>query len=426
MQRTVMYSSAHRLRGGLSGRGSAVASGGFSGLARRRWIQAGSGFVVGVVVALMISAERGGAVPGLAGGQVLERGSELESEELARINQRLRLELAALRSQGSLVDNSFHDAVSTRLQELQSVIESTTAIKLSDRQPARRGMGGVSAERAASKSDSSKSTSVKGREASRPRTRESRSVGPLAAVLDSPVLKSRGARSGVEPSSAKRLKQGAQSGKQGESQRAVQHGVGGGEVECLATAEGGSVCGATVDTDDTLAQLSLEEGGAEPVVATTETQRQGRELAERVAYLTDQLRRLPIGVPVEGELSSGYGRRASPFSGRASFHEGLDLSIDSGVGVIATADGVVTKAGYDRTYGWMVDVRHGNQLSTRYAHLSRISVKVGQQVERGDRLGLSGSSGRSTGPHLHYEVRQRGLPRDPMPFLSLAERLAVL
>jgi murein DD-endopeptidase MepM/ murein hydrolase activator NlpD len=146
-------------------------------------------------------------------------------------------------------------------------------------------------------------------------------------------------------------------------------------------------------------------------------------LVERLAHYTTLLRSLPVGTPVEGDLTSRFGHRASPFTGRSSFHEGLDISLDTGSKVLVTGDGVVSKVEYDGAYGWMVDVAHNPELTTRYAHLSKVLVHSGARVKRGELIAYSGSTGRSTGPHLHYEVRFKGLPKNPMPFLALAERL---
>ena len=132
---------------------------------------------------------------------------------------------------------------------------------------------------------------------------------------------------------------------------------------------------------------------------------------------------LPIGSPVVGRLSSGFGYRSSPFSNRSSFHEGIDISLSRGGAVVATGAGVVKSVLYHRNYGWVIDVQHTQDIVTRYAHLTKAMVKVGQEVDRGQRIALSGSSGRSTGPHLHYEVLHNGRPKNPKPFIKLAEGL---
>jgi murein DD-endopeptidase MepM/ murein hydrolase activator NlpD len=105
-------------------------------------------------------------------------------------------------------------------------------------------------------------------------------------------------------------------------------------------------------------------------------------------------------------------------------HEGLDISLGRGGDVLVTGDGEVFNVEYDGAYGWVVDVLHAPGITTRYAHLSKPLVKKGQMVGRGDRIALSGNTGRSTGPHLHYEVRVNGRPRDPQPYVLLPQKLS--
>jgi murein DD-endopeptidase MepM/ murein hydrolase activator NlpD len=128
---------------------------------------------------------------------------------------------------------------------------------------------------------------------------------------------------------------------------------------------------------------------------------------------------MPSIWPVAGSLGkSGFGIRRNPFGGSSTeFHKGQDISAPYGTPVIATADGVVVIAGWLRGYGQVVYIDHGNGLSTRYGHLSRLDVMVGQTIKRGQQLGLVGSTGRSTGPHLHYEVRVDGQATNPVPYL---------
>jgi murein DD-endopeptidase MepM/ murein hydrolase activator NlpD len=127
---------------------------------------------------------------------------------------------------------------------------------------------------------------------------------------------------------------------------------------------------------------------------------------------------IPSIWPVAGPLSSGFGVRGNPFGGSSrEFHKGQDIAAPIGTPVMATADGVVTVAGWLRGYGWVVYIDHGNGISTRYGHLSRIDVAVGQTIKRGEQLGLVGSTGRSTGPHLHYEVLINGQATNPIPYL---------
>lgn len=137
--------------------------------------------------------------------------------------------------------------------------------------------------------------------------------------------------------------------------------------------------------------------------------------------------RIPLGVPVHGKKTSGFGRRSSPFSRyRMQFHRGIDYAIDRDTRVVATADGVVLKAGWERGLGLVVKIDHGNGIETVYGHLSRAAVKVGQKVCRGQRIGLVGNTGRSTGPHVHYEVLVGGVARDPEPYVQLASLLPFL
>lgn len=151
---------------------------------------------------------------------------------------------------------------------------------------------------------------------------------------------------------------------------------------------------------------------------------------ERAAQLEGQLRayenalrgrelaRIPSVWPVGGEVTDDYGVRRNPFGGASSeFHDGIDIANAWGTPVSATADGVVSFAGVKNGYGQIVVVDHGNGLSTAYGHLSRIEVEQGQTIKRGDELGRLGSTGRSTGPHLHYEVRLGETAISPVRYL---------
>ncbi|WP_407183396.1 peptidoglycan DD-metalloendopeptidase family protein [Bradyrhizobium centrosematis] len=135
---------------------------------------------------------------------------------------------------------------------------------------------------------------------------------------------------------------------------------------------------------------------------------------------------VPYRKPVIGEVefTSGFGVRSDPFLGRPAMHTGLDFRAATGDPVRVTANGKVVSAGWSGGYGRMVEVDHGNGLSTRYGHLSEISVKVGEFVKIGQVVGLVGSTGRSTGPHLHYETRIEGEAVDPQKFLRAGVRLS--
>ncbi len=119
-----------------------------------------------------------------------------------------------------------------------------------------------------------------------------------------------------------------------------------------------------------------------------------------------------------GKINNEFGQRRNPFGGLSyEFHAGLDIGGDMGDVVVAPANGVVSKADWTGGYGNMVEINHGNGLTTRYGHLSRIGVHAGDKIQRGQILGLIGSTGRSTGPHLHYEVRLNDSPVNPRRFL---------
>ena len=151
--------------------------------------------------------------------------------------------------------------------------------------------------------------------------------------------------------------------------------------------------------------------------------REALEQRGRILALVDQV---PLLDPLDGpiDVSSSFGARVDPFVGRPSLHTGIDLRQTASDAVHATAAGVVTAAGPNGGYGNMVEIDHGNGLVTRYAHLSAVDVIPRQRVATGAVIGRVGSSGRSTGPHLHYETRIDGEPVDPATFLIAGSRLA--
>ncbi|WP_373921693.1 M23 family metallopeptidase [Undibacterium cyanobacteriorum] len=132
-----------------------------------------------------------------------------------------------------------------------------------------------------------------------------------------------------------------------------------------------------------------------------------------------QAKLLPTVVPVNvGYNASTFGRRIDPFSGRTAFHEGLDFSAPTGTPIVAAAGGVVVAAEYHPEYGNMLEIDHGGDMMTRYAHASRLYARVGDIVKRGQHIADIGSTGRSTGAHLHFEVRIKGIPQNPHKFLN--------
>jgi murein DD-endopeptidase MepM/ murein hydrolase activator NlpD len=128
--------------------------------------------------------------------------------------------------------------------------------------------------------------------------------------------------------------------------------------------------------------------------------------------------------PMSGaRITSKFGMRSDPFRRRPAMHTGIDYRAPTGQDARATAAGKIVTAGYSRGYGYMVEIDHGDGLRTRFAHLSKILAKKGQTVARGDVIGRTGSTGRSTGPHLHYEIRVNGRAVDPMTFIRAGEKL---
>ncbi|WP_228276367.1 M23 family metallopeptidase [Dechloromonas sp. H13] len=170
-----------------------------------------------------------------------------------------------------------------------------------------------------------------------------------------------------------------------------------------------------------------------------ELQREIDRLALEVDVRTDELavlesrfleqrvkeRLLPTTLPVkEAFLGSPFGQRSDPIAGLRAMHEGIDFNAETGTPVVAASDGVVLTAAYRSDFGNMIEVDHGAGLTTRYAHLSRMDVKPGALVKRGEALGAVGSTGRSTGPHLHFEVRMLGVAQNPAQFLKQGEEYA--
>ena len=124
---------------------------------------------------------------------------------------------------------------------------------------------------------------------------------------------------------------------------------------------------------------------------------------------------MPSGMPLAStRLTSRFGNRFHPMSGRYQPHAGIDLAAPMGSPVMATADGIVNVAGWSGGYGLLIQIDHGGAVETRYAHLSQLAVAPGQSVKRGQIIGFVGSTGRSTGPHLHYEVRQSNVAVNPL------------
>ncbi|TPL90193.1 M23 family metallopeptidase [Mesorhizobium sp. B2-3-12] len=149
------------------------------------------------------------------------------------------------------------------------------------------------------------------------------------------------------------------------------------------------------------------------------------EALDTLDQLKKEARRLPLANPAPGHsVTSPFGVRTDPILGTAALHSGMDFRAPIGMAARVTAPGVVTKAGWNGGYGRMVEIDHGNGFATRYGHLSEIDVTVGEKVDAGAIIGKTGSSGRSTGPHLHYEVRHNGEAIDPLRFLTVGRKVA--
>ncbi|SDG95210.1 peptidoglycan DD-metalloendopeptidase family protein [Roseospirillum parvum] len=189
-----------------------------------------------------------------------------------------------------------------------------------------------------------------------------------------------------------------------------------------------------LDLDELLDKARARVGVGGPFVPAQSVLARDERLKHSVATLNDRIDRweslsgltgwLPLAVPLdEYFITSGFGLRTDPMNGRKAMHEGLDFGAPLKAKIKVTAPGVVTFAGWKGNYGRLVEVDHGMGLKTRYGHMSSIAVKVGQKLERGAVVGRLGNSGRSTGPHLHYEVRQDDQPVNPMKFIRAGKHV---
>jgi len=166
--------------------------------------------------------------------------------------------------------------------------------------------------------------------------------------------------------------------------------------------------------------VSATAGSAEPALSGL------LDRLDRWSGMVAVMQMMPLGEPLRQsyEVSSGFGSRNDPLNRRTGIHEGIDLTAAYGAPVYATGEGVIDFAGPWDRYGLAIEVDHGGGVSTRYAHLSRILVREGQAVTRQTVIGLLGNTGRSTGPHLHYEVRLADSPRDPLKFIAAGDHVS--
>ncbi|WP_337190224.1 M23 family metallopeptidase [Erythrobacter ramosus] len=155
---------------------------------------------------------------------------------------------------------------------------------------------------------------------------------------------------------------------------------------------------------------------------TSPTFGSGEEVTAYSSPIPQRAVSVPSRMPLEGaSLTSGFGMRTHPVLGGRRAHAGIDLAAPTGTPVYATADGVIGRADWYSSYGLYISINHGAAMETRYAHLSRLAVAAGDNVKKGDLIGYVGSTGRSTGPHLHYEVRVEGLAVNPIPYMVESE-----
>ena len=178
-----------------------------------------------------------------------------------------------------------------------------------------------------------------------------------------------------------------------------------------------------LNVDRLFPQLAALDRGRQggPFVAPPKADPPDAMTPDKMAELRSLMKSLPLSAPLDYyQLESPFGPRHDPFNHRSAFHTGIDLSAPYMSPVYATAAGIVTYAGYYSDYGKVVEIDHGNGIATLYAHLHRYIVSVGQRVAEHEQVGFLGSSGRSSGPHVHYEVRVNNEPQDPEKFIGLA------
>jgi murein DD-endopeptidase MepM/ murein hydrolase activator NlpD len=186
-----------------------------------------------------------------------------------------------------------------------------------------------------------------------------------------------------------------------------------------APAQGGPYLPAPMQADVSLANMNQQLASLSGLLGD----RGDKLVALETLLMQNSLnqRLLPSVAPItEGWYSSNFGWRVDPFTGKNAMHEGVDYMVQAGTPIYASAGGVVVYAEYHPQYGNMVEIDHGNDIITRYAHASKLLVKVGAVVRRGQEIAKVGSTGRSTGNHLHFEVRYKGLAQNPVRFLQKA------
>ncbi|MGH7093148.1 MAG: peptidoglycan DD-metalloendopeptidase family protein, partial [Stellaceae bacterium] len=194
-----------------------------------------------------------------------------------------------------------------------------------------------------------------------------------------------------------------------------------GEVERVLASTG-------VDVERLFSQFGVKRGLGGPFVPMPKGGLPPSTLtSQKLAALRSMIKTLPIAAPMKHYVeTSPFGPRRDPFNGRPAFHPGVDLAAPYDTPVYATAPGVVTYSGYRSDYGKIVEIDHGHGIVTRYGHLARCTVLVGQRVAADAQIGYEGSTGRSTGPHVIYEIDVNGEPQDPAKFMALGHIVPVM
>jgi murein DD-endopeptidase MepM/ murein hydrolase activator NlpD len=177
----------------------------------------------------------------------------------------------------------------------------------------------------------------------------------------------------------------------------------------------------TVGVDINIEESSKNAGG--PYASPTD--KHYEDLTLKVDQYLETIQFIPLGAPLPGTITSKYGRRPDPFTGEMAHHAGIDIKNFPGAKIMATADGVVTAKGYNSSFGNYVVIDHGNDFQTRFMHLQKSIVNQGNKVSRGQVIGLLGSTGRSTGPHLHYEIIYHHRQLDPLRFMRTARYISM-
>ncbi len=175
----------------------------------------------------------------------------------------------------------------------------------------------------------------------------------------------------------------------------------------------------TVGIKTTIKESSKNSGGP----FTPLTQDSYEDLIFKLDHSLDIIKSVPLGTPVYGAITSLYGRRIDPINNEVAFHSGIDISKRTGTSIATTADGVVSEKGYNDGHGNYVVVDHGKGFRTRYFHMKKSLVKKGDRVKRGQVIGQVGSTGRSTGPHLHYEIHYNAKSVNPLKFVRIARNV---